>query len=117
MEIDEKRIALAAAVFAVAGIALLFFLSETPREASVAEALVAPANSYLGISGTAQNITADKFYLCQQKLCIGMKKGGLVSAQLVAEGSGLHVLGRVKEYKGSKYFEAEKIDITSTTHA
>jgi uncharacterized membrane protein len=111
MEIDEKRIALAAAVFAVAGIALLFLLSETPREASIAEALVAQANSYLAISGTAQNITADKFYLCQRGLCISMKKGELVSAQLVSVGSALRVLGRVKEYKGSRYFEAEKIDV------
>ena len=98
-------------MFAVAGIALLFFLSETPREASVAEALVAPPNSYLGISGIAQNITADKFYICQHELCISMKKGEIVSAQLVADGSGLRVLGRVKEYKGSRYFEAEKIDV------
>ena len=111
MEIDEKKIALAAAVFAVAGIALLFFLSETPREASIAEALVAPANSYFSITGIAQNITADKFYICQHELCISMKKGGIVSAQLVADGSELRVLGRVKEYKGSRYFEAERIDV------
>ncbi|MCX6771506.1 MAG: hypothetical protein NTX79_05625 [Candidatus Micrarchaeota archaeon] len=110
MELDERKIALAAAVFAVAGIALLFLLSETPREASIAEALVAPANSYLSLSGAAQNITADKFYLCQRELCISMKKGGLVSAQLVSDGSGLQVLGRVKEYKGSRYFEAESIE-------
>ena len=111
MEIDERKIALVAAVFAVAGIALLFFLSETPREATVAEALVAPANSYLSITGVAQNVTADKFYLCQQGLCISMKKGEIVSAQLVADGSELRVLGRVKEYKGSKYFEAERIEV------
>ena len=111
MEIDEKKIALAAAVFAVAGIALLFFLSETPREASVAEASVAPANSYLKISGTAQNVTADKFYLCQRGLCISMKKGELVSAQLVAEGSVVSALGRVQEYQGSRYFVAERIDV------
>ena len=110
MEMDERKIAIAAAVFAVAGIALLFFLSETPREASVAEAIVAPANSYLSIAGVAQNITADKFYLCQRQLCISMKKGGLVSAQLVSEGDALKVLGRVKEYKGSRYFEAERIE-------
>ena len=112
MEMDERKIALAAAVFAVAGIALLFFLSETPREASVAEALVAPANSYLSLSGIAQNVTADKFYLCQHELCISMKKGELVSAQLVAQGSEVSVLGRVKEYQGSRYFEAERIDVT-----
>ena len=111
MEIDEKKIALAAAVFAVAGIALLSLLSSTPREASIAEALVAPANSYLSLSGTAQNVTADKFYLCQHELCISMKKGGLASAQLVADGSDLQVLGRVKEYKGSRYFEAETIEM------
>jgi len=110
MEMDEGRIALAAAVFAVAGIALLFLLSETARDATVAEALVSPANSYLSISGTAQNITADKFYLCERGLCISMKKGGLVSAQLVADGSDLRVLGRVKVYKGSRYFEAERIE-------
>ena len=108
---DEKKIALAAAVFAVAGIALLFFFSETPREATVAEALVAPANSYLSISGVARNVTADKFYLCQHELCISMKKGEIVSAQLVADGSGLRVLGRAKEYQGSRYFEAERIAV------
>jgi hypothetical protein len=111
MEIDEKKIALAAAVFAVAGIALLFFLSETPREVSVAEALVAPANSYLGLSGAAQNVTADKFYLCERALCISMKKGDLVSAQLVDDGNELHVLGRVQVYQGSRYFEAESIEV------
>ena len=111
MELDERKIALVAAVFAVAGIALLFFLSETPREASVAEALVAQANSYLSISGVAQNVTADKFYLCQRQLCISMKKGEIVSAQLVTDGSDLRVLGRVKEYQGSRYFEAERIEV------
>jgi hypothetical protein len=111
MEMDETKIALAAAVFAVVGIALLFFLSETPHEASVAEALVAPANSYLGINGIAENVTADRFYLCQRNLCISMKKGSLVSARLVAEGNGLHVLGRVKEYQGRRYFEAERIEM------
>jgi len=111
MEMDEQKITAAAAVFAVAGIALLFLLSETPRDSSVAEALVAPANSYLRINGTAANVTADKFYICQPKLCISVKKGEIVSAQLVAEGSAISALGRVKEYKGSKYFEAERIDI------
>ena len=111
MEMDEGRIALAAAVFAVAGIALLFLLSETARDASVAEASVAPANSYLRISGTAQNVSAGKFYICQYKVCISVKKGELVSAQLVAEGSGITALGRVQEYKGSRYFEAERIDV------
>ena len=111
MEMDEKKIALAAAVFAVAGIALLFFFSETPREASVAEALVAPANSYLSLSGAAQNVTADKFYLCERSLCISMKKGELVSAQLVEDGNELHVLGRVQVYQGSRYFQAESIEV------
>lgn len=111
MELDERKIALAAAVFAVAGIALLFFLSETPRQASVAEALVSPANSYLEISGIAGNVTADKIYVCQHELCISMKKGDIVSAQLVEAGDSLRVLGRVKEYQGSKYFEAERIDV------
>jgi hypothetical protein len=110
MEMDERKIALAAAVFAVAGIALLLLLSETPREASIAEALVAPANSYLGITGIVKNVTSEKFYLCKRNLCISMKKGSLVSARLVADGNGLHVLGRVKEYQGSRYFEAERIE-------
>ncbi|GEM_PF-974952 len=112
MEMDERKIVLAAAVFAVVGISLLFLLSETVRDASVAEALVAPANSYLRISGTAQNVTADKFYICQYKVCISVKKGELVSAQLVSVGSSITALGRVKEYKGSKYFEAERIEVT-----
>jgi len=111
MEMDERKIAIAAAVFAVVGIALLFLLSETPREASVAEASVAPANSYLRISGEAQNVSAEKFYICQYKVCISVKKGELISAQLVSEGSAVAALGRVKDYKGSRYFEAERIEV------
>lgn len=111
MEIDEGKVALAAAVFAVAGIAVLFLLSEAVRDASVAEALVAPANSYLRIEGTAQNVSADKFYVCQYNVCISMKKGELVSAQLVADGSSISAVGRVREYKGSKYFEAERMEV------
>jgi hypothetical protein len=112
MEIDEGKVALAAAAFAVAGIAVLFLLSESVHDASVAEALVAPENSYLRLEGTAQNVSADRFYICQHKVCISTRKGELVSAQLVAEGSSITALGRVREYRGSKYFEAERIDIT-----
>jgi hypothetical protein len=111
MEMDERKITIAAAVFAVAGIALLFLLSESVRDASVAEALVAPENSPLRISGEAANVTAEKFYLCQGKLCISVRKGGLPSAELVAKGSEVAVTGRVKEYKGSEYFVAEKIEL------
>jgi hypothetical protein len=110
MLVDEKNVVAAAALFAAAGIALLFFLSETPRKASVAEALVAEQNSLLEISGQAANVTSDKFLLCD-RLCISVRSNGIPSALLLSQGRHASVLGRVKEYMGNRYIEAEKIDV------
>ena len=110
MRLDEKKVVLAASVFAVAGIALLFFMSETPKIASVAEALVAQENTLVEIRGYAANVTSEKFSLCE-RLCISVRSSGIPSAQLLDDGRGAIVLGRVKEYRGSRYLEAEKIGL------
>ena len=110
MRIDEKKVVKAAAVFAVAGIALLFLMSETPKKMSVAQALVAEPNTLAQVGGKAANITNGKFYLCE-RLCISVKSGGIPSAELLSEGRGASVLGRIKEYRGNRYMEAEKIDL------
>lgn len=110
MRVDERRIVLAAAAFAIAGIALLFFLSETPKMASVAEALVAEQNSLLVISGMAANVTSEKFSLCD-RVCISVRSSGIPAASLLFSGRMAAVTGRVKEYRGNRYFEAEKIEL------
>lgn len=109
MRVDEQRIVLAAAAFAIAGTALLLLMSETPRNASVAEALVAEQNSLLILSGAAENVTADKFALCD-KLCISVRSKDIPSALLLSGGREAIVTGRVKEYRGNRYFEAEKVE-------
>jgi len=108
MEIDEQKAAVVFSLVAVAGIALLFLLSETAAEASVAEALVAAPNSLLEISGTAANVTSEKFMLCDT-LCLSVRAKGISSAALLFDGREAVVLGRVKEYQGNRYLEAEKI--------
>ena len=110
MRIDEGKAAIAASVVAAAGILLLFFLAETPRKASVAEALVAPQNSLLEISGKATAIAPDKFQLCDQ-VCISVRSNELASARLLYETCPAVVTGRVDVYLGNRYFEAEKIEI------
>lgn len=110
MEIDERKVIAASVAFAVIGIAILFFLSETPQKASVAAASVAQENSLLIIEGTATNITAQKFMLCDS-VCISVKNSGLPSALLLSNGRNATVQGRVKEYMGSRYIEAEKIGV------
>lgn len=111
MEAAEKEIAYGAALFAIVGIVALLFMSETPRDASVAEAAVALPNSLLRLQGTAANVTADKFQLCQSSVCVPVKKMGLAPAELVSPGCSVTVLGRVKEYRGNRYFEAEAIEV------
>ncbi|MCX6769856.1 MAG: hypothetical protein NT051_04225 [Candidatus Micrarchaeota archaeon] len=111
MEIDERGIAISATIFAVIGIALLLFLSETPAKATVAQALIAPQNSLLLLRGTVANVTADKFSLCEGALCISVKKKSSPSANLVRNGAEASILGRVKEYMGQRYFEAEQADV------
>lgn len=108
MLLDERKVAASAIVAAVMGIALLFLMSETPMRASVAEALVAEPNSLLEVSGSAFNMTNGKFSLCGG-LCISVRSMGIPSAELLSEGRGVLVLGRVKEYMGRRYLEAEKI--------
>ena len=110
MEIDEKRIIAASIAFAAIGIALLFFLSETPQKASVATASVAQANSLLIIDGSAANITADKFLLCDS-VCISVRSNGLTGALLLSNGRNATVQGRVQNYMGSQYMVAEKIEV------
>ncbi len=110
MRLDEKKITVAAAAFAIIGIALLFFMSETAQNAAVAQALVAEPNSLLVVRGTAANVTAEKFSLCD-KVCISVRNNGLPSAALLSNGRAAIVTGRVKEYQGSRYFEAGKIEV------
>ena len=110
MRIGERKIVLAAAAFAIAGIALLLLMSETAQGASVAQALVSEPNTLLIVSGTAANVTAEKFSLCD-KVCISVRSNNLPTALLLANGKGAVVTGRVKEYRGNKYFEAEKIEV------
>ena len=110
MRLDERKVAVAAACAAVAGIALLLFLSETAQKASIASALVADENTLLQISGRAANVTGGKFSLCE-RLCITVHGSGIASALLVSEGRDAAVLGRVKVYQGNRYIEAEKIEV------
>ena len=110
MRLDEKKITVAAAAFAIIGIALLFFMSETARAASVAQALVAEPNSLLIMRGTAANVTAEKFSLCDG-VCISVRNSNLPSAALLSNGRGAAVTGRVKEYLGRRYIEAGKIEV------
>jgi hypothetical protein len=112
MEIGEREVSAAAAIFAIVGIAALLFLSETPSAASIAEANVADPNSLLILGGTVENSTAGKFSLCERQVCISVKWEGLASGNLVYDGRQAKVLGRVKEYRGSRYFEAERIEVS-----
>ena len=109
MELDEHGMAIAAAFVALIGIAMLFLLSETPKSASIADALLAPEKTLLEVRGNAANSTTEKFLLCESYLCISVRKNSVPSAELVADGRRASVLGRVKEYKGSRYIEAERV--------
>lgn len=111
MRLDERKITFAASAFAIAGILLLLLLSETAEKASVAQALVAPENTLVIVSGNVANATAGKFLLCD-KVCVSVRPGELPSAVLLSNGRSAIVTGRVKEYRGNRYIEAEKIDLT-----
>ena len=111
MEVGDGGIALASAAFAIVGIALLLFFAERPTDASVAEALLLPPNTLLRMGGTAGNVTADRFLLCGDHVCISVRKGETASAQLVSAGRDLLVTGRVKEYLGRRYVEAEWVEM------
>jgi len=111
MRLDERKITFAAAAFAIVGILLLLLLSETAERASVAQATVAPENTLVIVSGTVANATAGKFSLCD-RVCVSVKPGQLPSAVLLTNGRSAIVTGRVKAYKGNKYLEAERIELT-----
>lgn len=110
MMMDKQKVALVFASAAVAGILLIFLFSETPRKASVAESLAAAPNSLLEVFGSAENISKGKFQLCD-KVCISIKAEDLPSARLLYPSCKASVIGRVKEYKGRKYIEAERIEL------
>jgi hypothetical protein len=110
MEIGEKQMAVVFSFVAVMGIALLFLLSETPKKSSVAEALLAEPNTLVEVAGAAANVTPEKFMLCE-RLCVSIKTRAIPSAALLFEGRSAIVLGRVKEYQGNRYLEAEKITL------
>ena len=111
MELDEKGIVLAAAAFAVAGILLLLLFSETPKNASAAQALIEPENTLVIVTGQAQGVGTDKFSLCDI-VCISVRSNGLATAGLLENGRQATVTGRVMEYQGNRYMEAEKIEVT-----
>jgi len=108
MEIDEKKTAVLATLLSLFGIALLLLLAETPKKASVAEALVANENTLVDIEGLAANISGEKFSLCD-RLCIAVRAPGLPSVKLLSEGKKVAVRGRVNEYMGRRYLVAEKL--------
>ncbi|MCX6772850.1 MAG: hypothetical protein NTV88_03730 [Candidatus Micrarchaeota archaeon] len=101
---------LVAAAFAIAGIALLLLMSETAQGATVAQAIVSEPNTLLVVSGTAANVTADKFSLCD-RVCISVRSNGLPTALLLVNGKATVVTGRMKEYRTAKYMVAEKIEV------
>ncbi len=105
-----SRLAVLSALLALSGIALLFFMSETPSKSSVGSALTSQENALVELTGQAKNVTADKFLLCQA-ICISVRGNGLPSAALLKEGRWATVQGRVKEYQGNRYIEAESIGI------
>jgi hypothetical protein len=106
----NRKIIAAAAIFAAIGIALLFFLSETPSKLSVGQALVTDENTAVILEGKAKNITDGKFLLCE-RLCISVRSEGVATAALLADGRQAVVQGRMKEYRGSRFVEAQAIDI------
>lgn len=110
MWLDEGKVTIAAAAFAIAGIILLLLLSETPQTLSVAQASVAQGNSLVMVGGTAQNVTKEKFSLCRE-VCISVRAGAVPSLALLSGGREVLVSGRVKEYLGRRYIEAEKLEI------
>lgn len=110
MQLDEKKVIIAACLAAVVGIALLFLMNESPRRMNAAQALVAQANTLAEVAGTAENVTGGKFSLCD-RLCISVRFSGIPAAYLLSEGRSAIVLGRIKEYRGNRYLEAEKIDV------
>ena len=110
MMLDEGKIVAAAALFSVVGIALLLFMAETPQQASVAQALLSGQNALVRIYGTAANVTSEKFLLCDP-LCISVRSNDLPSARLLADGRQASVVGRMKDYMGRKYVEAESIEV------
>jgi len=109
MQLDEKKVVVAACLVAVLGIALLFLMNETPRRMNIAQALVSQENTLAEVAGTAENLTEGKFSLCDQ-LCISVRFSGIPSAYLLSDGRVAVVLGRIKEYRGNRYLEAERID-------
>jgi len=109
MRLDERGIAAAAALFAIFGIALILVFSETPHEMRVAEALIAQEKTLVSLSGTAMNVSGGRFLICDS-LCVSVRAGGMASYPLVAEGNFVSVTGRMKEYMGRKYVEAEKLE-------
>ncbi|MCX8197885.1 MAG: hypothetical protein N3F07_01680 [Candidatus Micrarchaeota archaeon] len=107
---DERRIAAASALVALVGIALLFALSESPEKTSVAGAMVSEENSLVEIEGAAENLTSGKFMLCD-RVCISVRHQNIPSARLLSQGRQVSVVGRVKEYMGRRYLEAEKLAV------
>lgn len=111
MEIDERKVVLGASVFAVAGIALLFLMGETPQQLSVAQALLAQESTLARVSGTAANVSAGKFSLCE-RLCITVHDAKIPTAPLLSDGRQATVLGRIMQYQGSAYIEAEGLEVS-----
>lgn len=110
MRVDERKIVIASVCFAVIGICILFFLSETPQKVTVAQAIISDENTLVVLEGTATNITAKKFLICDS-LCISVQKNDLPASYLIKEGDYVVIRGRVKEYYKNKYIEAEKIEV------
>ncbi|MEM4634064.1 MAG: hypothetical protein QW275_02825 [Candidatus Anstonellaceae archaeon] len=109
MRLDENKVALVSAIVAAFGIGLLFLLSETPIRCSIAQASLLLPNTLVEIGGSTANITSGKFSLCSQGVCVSVRHQNLPAADLLEEGGFAVVLGRVKEYRGRKYIQAEKI--------
>ena len=79
-----RKMVFAAALIAVACIAILAFLSETPTKLSVGQALTANNNTVVQVQGQAKNVTIC-FLLCENR-CISVDSDGLPAAALLENG-------------------------------
>ncbi|MCX8196768.1 MAG: hypothetical protein N3G80_00405 [Candidatus Micrarchaeota archaeon] len=110
VHLDEQRIVALAAFFAIAGTFLLFL--EIPTVTTVGRALIEAENTLVRLEGYAANVTQQKFLLCQKTLCITVQARGSVAGKLVGEGQNVVVVGKIKNYRGAKYVEAQKIQLS-----
>lgn len=117
IEISERKMGICALFISITGISLLFFLTlyGGPKAIPISLIQFQEKDAIVGFSGMIESIRISdrsaSMKVCDVECVTVMVFSSQYNPYLFEEGQGVFVVGKVREYKGTKTVSASKISI------